>query len=208
MRASISRADLSFSFSSGALGETSEAAPITSATPIAPNSATVTRAMLRKLFRAPIVLGLEDDERGPCGIPFRQRLRGGLGRGSVEGGRVDQRDAASLGVDREGRAHRLATRFAIDLDHEVARLGAEGDAAADPVRNARGRRRGRGRCPSGATPSRSSSRPRRGSGSTPSPAAGRRGRHEPSRARASGGRARRRALSEGRLSSSCRGRSL
>ncbi len=54
LRASISPPLAPSSFSSASSERTSEAAPITSATPIAPTSATWTRWMLRKLFSAPV----------------------------------------------------------------------------------------------------------------------------------------------------------
>src|SRR5262249_25257280 len=50
----VHQESLSFSFSSAPSESTREAAPITSATPIAPTSTTVTLSMLRKLFRAPV----------------------------------------------------------------------------------------------------------------------------------------------------------
>ena len=57
----------------------------------------------------------------------------GLGRRRVVGGRVEDRERAALGVDRQRRAQRLAARLAVDLDGVVARLRAEGDAAAGPA---------------------------------------------------------------------------
>src|SRR5262249_40862164 len=52
--AGVHQPSLPFRVSSACSETTSEAAPITSATLIAPTSATVTRAMLRKLFSAPV----------------------------------------------------------------------------------------------------------------------------------------------------------
>ena len=76
------------------------------------------------------LLGGEDDQGRALGAPFGQRRGGLLGRGRLEGRGVEDGDAVALGVDREGRAHRPAAGFAVDLDRVVARLRAEGDAAA------------------------------------------------------------------------------
>ena len=86
-----------------------------------------------------------------------------LVEGSSKPDGVDHGERAALGVQRQRGAQRPAARLAVDLDRVAARLGAEGHAAADPLRAGRARPRERGRCPSGARPWRRSSRPRRGS---------------------------------------------
>ena len=77
--------------------------------------------------------------------------------------RVDDRERAAVGVHGQRRAQRAAARLAVDLDG-VARAA----WGRRPRRRRCGaartaRRRGHGRCPSGARPWRRSSRPRRGS---------------------------------------------
>ena len=116
---------------------TSEAAPITSATPIAPTSATWTRGMLRKLLTAPVSSAVEHDQGRAGGRPiWRAPGRPDLVEGVSKAEASRTAIAVALGVDRERRAHRPAARFAVDLDRVVARLRAEGDAAAVAVGDA------------------------------------------------------------------------
>ena len=97
----------------------------------------VARDVAEALHRAGL-LGGEDDQGRALGAPFRQRRGRLLGRRGLEGRGVEDGDAAALGVDRERRAHRPAAGFAVDLDRVVARLGAEGDAAAEAAGDAEG----------------------------------------------------------------------
>ena len=134
--ARVHQPSLSFSVSSAFSESTSEAAPITSATPIAPTSATVTRAMLRKLLSAPVSSASRTTSVGRFAPHFSSACAAALVDGRLEGGGVEHGDAAPLGVDRERRPHRLAACFAVDLDRVVPRLGTEGDAAAEAAGNA------------------------------------------------------------------------
>ena len=181
--ARVHQASLSFSFSSAPSETTSEAAPITSATPIAPTSATldprdVAEALQRR--RPPRPRGRPGSGAWrPISPAPRPRP---WSRASRRRPASSTATLLALGVDRERRAHRLAARLAVDLDHVVARLGAEGDAAAEAVRDAERADAGAAGALLAPGLGGRSSRPRRGSGSRPCPGAARRGRRGPPRA--------------------------
>ena len=83
-----------------------------------------------------LVLGEDDQHRAAAG-PLGDELVGLLGRGRVEGRRVEDRDRAAVGVRAQRAAQRGAALLAVDLEGVVARVGAEDDAAAGPDRRAR-----------------------------------------------------------------------
>jgi hypothetical protein len=57
-----------------------------------------------------------DDQRRARPAPIGEQRRGGLGRGLLEGGDVEDRDGAALGVQRQGAAQRRAALLAVDLE--------------------------------------------------------------------------------------------
>ena len=115
---------------------------------------TTTRAMLRNDFAQRDLVVAEQHQHLAAAVEGLERLCGRARRGLVVGGGVDDRDAAAAGVHAERRAQRAPARLAVDLHGVAARAWGRRPRRRRSSAACGSSRRGRGRCPSGATASR------------------------------------------------------
>ncbi len=126
--------------SSAGSDTTSEAAPNRSVTPTLSAVSTATRARLRNDSAAADSSAVSTTSVGR-GCPQPSSSVESLARPrGLERARVEDRDRAALGVQRERAAQRSALLLAVDLEGVGARLGTEHRATASPDRRAVGAR--------------------------------------------------------------------